>query len=191
VRPYATIAILGVVAVAAVVTRIDASVAGVLGLYEPPAGEWWRIVTTSLVHADVEATLAGPIADTNLGFLFVTMVATGIFGTMIERRFGAPACVAVFLICGAAGAALCVALVSYPALGAAGAALGLLCAWLVDDRRALRRGDDRGNDLLGVYVIAAALALLSVAEPAANIVATAGGALAGTACGGLLGLTRR
>src|SRR3712207_7517626 len=46
-----------------------------------------------------------------------------------------------------------------PALGANGAALGLLCAWLVDDRRAAARGDDRGNDLIGVWVIAAAPAL--------------------------------
>ena len=38
-------------------------------------------------------------------------------------------------------------------LGANGAALGLLCAWLVDDRLAARRGDERENDLIGVYVV--------------------------------------
>jgi membrane associated rhomboid family serine protease len=69
--------------------------------------------------------------------------------------------------------------------GANGAALGLLCAWLVDDRMAARRSDERDNDLLGVYVIAIALVLLSVAEEAANIGAAVGGALAGA----LLGLT--
>jgi membrane associated rhomboid family serine protease len=191
VRPYATIGVLAVVAVLTVVTRVDATIAGVLGLYEYPAGEWWRLASTVLVHADIEATLGGPVADTNLGFVLITMVAAGIFGTLIERRFGPLALVAVFLLSGAAGAGLCVALDSYPAVGAAGAALGLLCAWLVDDRRALRRGDDRGSDLLGVYTIAAALALLSVAEPAANIVATAGGALAGSVCGAVLGLTGR
>ena len=53
--------------------------------------------------------------------------------------------------------------------GANGAALGLLCAWLVDDRLAARRSDERDNDLLGVYVIAIALVLLSLAEEAANI----------------------
>ena len=42
-------------------------------------------------------------------------------------------------------------------MGANGAALGLLCAWLVDDRLAARRGDDQENDMLGVYVIAAVL----------------------------------
>ena len=72
----------------------------------------------------------------------------------------------------------------YSVFGANGAALGLLCAWLVDDRLAARRGDDRDNDLLGVYVIAAVLVLLSLAAEEANIAAAVGGA----AVGALLGL---
>jgi membrane associated rhomboid family serine protease len=75
--------------------------------------------------------------------------------------------------------------------GANGAALGLLCAWLVDDRLAARRSEDRENDLLGVYVIAISLVLLSVAEEAANIGAAVGGALAGTALGMTLPLLTR
>ena len=184
VRPYATIAVVAVVALVTVVTRVDVNTTLALGLYADPDGEWWRLATTTLVHA-------GDVIDTNLGFLFVTMIATVIFGSLLERRFGALAMVAVFLLSGVAGAVLCFTLGSYPAVGAAGAAMGLLCAWLVDDRRALRRGDDRANDLLGVYVIAAALALLSVAEPGANIIATAGGALVGSLGGMLLGLTGR
>ncbi len=184
VRPYATIAILAVVGVVTLVTRVDLTATLELGLFADPSGELWRLATTVPVHA-------GQNLDTNLGFLFLTMVATGIFGTLVERRFGALAVVAVFLLSGVAGAALCFAVGSYPAVGAAGAAMGLLCAWLVDDRRALRRGDDRGADLLGVYVIAAALALLSVAEPGANIIATAGGALTGSLAGVVLGLIGR
>ena len=68
-------------------------------------------------------------------------------------------------------------------LGANGAALGLLCAWLVDDRMAARRGEDRENDLIGVGVFAAVLVLLSLAEPDANIAAAVGGAAAGRAAG--------
>jgi hypothetical protein len=60
----------------------------------------------------------------------------------------------------------------------------MLCAWLVDDRLSARRGDDRDNDLLGVYVIAIALVLLSVVEEPANI----GAAVGGAAAGALLGL---
>jgi membrane associated rhomboid family serine protease len=71
-------------------------------------------------------------------------------------------------------------------MGANGAALGLLCAWLIDDRLAARRGDDRENDLLGVYVIAAVLVLLSLTTIEANIGAAVGGALAGTIIGLIL-----
>jgi membrane associated rhomboid family serine protease len=71
-------------------------------------------------------------------------------------------------------------------LGANGAALGVLVAWLVDDRLAARRGDDRENDLLGVYVIAAVLVLLSLTTEAANISAAVGGALVGVVMGLLL-----
>ena len=59
-------------------------------------------------------------------------------------------------------------------------------AWLVDDRLAARRGDDRENDLLGVYVIAAVLVLLSLTTEEANIAAAVGGALAGAVIGLLL-----
>ena len=71
-------------------------------------------------------------------------------------------------------------------VGANGAALGVLVAWLVDDRLAARRGDDRENDLLGVYVIAAVLVLLSLTTEEANIAAAVGGALVGAVMGLLL-----
>ena len=76
-------------------------------------------------------------------------------------------------------------------MGANGAALGLLVAWLVDDRLAARRGDDRENDLLGVYVIAAVLVLLSLTTMEANISAAVGGALVGAVMGLLLPLVTR
>jgi TRAP-type mannitol/chloroaromatic compound transport system permease large subunit len=63
----------------------------------------------------------------------------------------------------------------------------MLCAWLVDDRLAARRGDDRENDLLGVYVIAIVLVLLSLTTEEANIATAVGGA----AVGALLGLVLR
>jgi hypothetical protein len=62
----------------------------------------------------------------------------------------------------------------------------------VDDRLTARRGADRGNDLLGVYVIAAVLVLLSLAVEEANIAAAVGGAVAGGLLGTMLPLfTRR
>jgi membrane associated rhomboid family serine protease len=145
--------------------------------------EVWRWFSTPFLHGD------------QLGYGFVALVAVGIFGTLLERRFGALAVVATFILAGAAGAGLAVTLETPPLLsdppfwnviGANGAALGLLIAWLVDDRLAARRGDDRENDLLGVYVIAAVLVLLSLTTEAANIAAAVGGAVVGALLGLLL-----
>ena len=179
VRPVATIGLIALALALAVALRVDPGLTTDLAVLAPLDGEWWRVLVTPLLHPD------------NLGYLFIAMVAVGIFASHLERRFGPIAAVLVFLVSGIAGAGLCVALETFPSVGANGAALGLLCAWLVDDRRALRGGDDRETDMLGVYVIAAALVLLSVVEPDASIVAAAGGAAAGSACGLLLGLTRR
>lgn len=177
-RPWAVIALIGASFLVTLVLSTGELAIADLGVLGPPGGDWWLLLVTPFVHE-------------NLGYLFVAMVAVGIFGTHLERRFGWLASVLVFLLAGAGGAALSVALDVYPAIGANGAALGLLCAWLVDDRLALRRGDDRGNDLLGVYVIAAVLVLLSVADQEASIAAAAGGIFAGTLSGSLLAALRR
>jgi membrane associated rhomboid family serine protease len=146
----------------------------------PLQEEVWRFFTTPFLHTD------------QLGYAFVALTSVGIFGTMLERRFGPVPVVLIFVLAGAAGAALATALDApplfsdapvYPVFGANGAALGLLCAWLVDDRIAARRGDDRENDLIGVGVIAAVLALLSLTTEEANIAAAAGGAAAGALLG--------
>jgi membrane associated rhomboid family serine protease len=153
-----------------------------LGYLVVPLGEdVWRLFASSFLFQD------------QIGYAFVALIAIGVFGTLLERRFGPVAVVLVFVLAGAAGMGF-VALVETPplftddkifgAFGANGAALGLLCAWLVDDRLSARRGNDRENDLLGVYVIAIALVLLSVVEEPANI----GAAVGGAAAGALLGL---
>jgi membrane associated rhomboid family serine protease len=175
VRPWATIALIVASLATTIVYAADQSLD--LGtIVVPGLDEVWRWASAPFVHEDA------------LGYQFVALVAVGIFGTMLERRFGWFPVVVLFLVCGFAGCALAVnteapALLSDSpftlVLGANGAALGLLTAWLVDDRRAARKGDDRENDLLGVYVIAAVLVLLSVAVEEANIAAAAGGAVAG------------
>jgi membrane associated rhomboid family serine protease len=123
-----------------------------------------------------------------------------VFGTLLERRFGPIPVLLLFLAAGAAGCALAVALEAPPLLenplvyriiGANGAALGLVAAWLVEDRLAARRGDERGNDLLGVYVFGAVLVLLSLAVVEANIMAAVGGAVAGAILGLALPLFAR
>ena len=176
-RPYATIALIVVSLLTTLVARatflaasVDGSLIELGALLNSFESEWWRYLAT-------------PFLYDNAGYQFVALVAVGIFGTLLERRYGALAAVVVFVAAGAAGAALSVALDIYPAIGANGAALGLLCAWLVEDRRAAARGEDRENDLLGVYVIAGVLVALSLATESASIAAAAGGAVAGSALG--------
>jgi len=177
-RPNATIALVGLSLLATLVLAADGALLFDFAIVDSATDDLWRVVPTLFPHD-------------NLGYQFVTLVATALFGTHLERRFGATAAVLTFLLAGAAGAALSVVVGISPAIGANGAALGLLCAWLVDDRRAARRGDNRENDLLGVYVIAALLALLPVAAEQASVAAGVGGAAAGALIGLLLSSFRR
>ena len=120
-------------------------------------------------------------------------MAVGVFGSMLERRFGWFPMLAIFLAAGAAGAE--VAILAdfagpfesgpfYLVLGrqrrGARAARGL--AGRRPPRR--RRGNDRENDLLGVYVFAAVLLLLPLAVEEASAVA----GVVGAATGAVLGL---
>ncbi len=178
-RPWATI---GLIVASLALTVVYAADQGLdLGaVFAPLSEEVWRWFTAPFVHRGA------------LGYQFVALVAVGIFGSMLERRFGAVPMLIVFVLSGAAGCGLAVTLELPPLLsdspltpvyGANGAALGLLAAWFVEDRLAARRGRDRGSDLLGVYVLAAVLLLLSVTVEEANIGAAAGGALAGAVMG--------
>jgi membrane associated rhomboid family serine protease len=180
-RPYATFGLLILCAVSTLVYRAGDPLTDLGYLFVPVAEEVWRYFVSPFLFAD------------QIGYAFVTLVAVAIFGMLLERRFGPLAVVATFVLSGAAGMAL-VAFAETPplfvdteaftAFGANGAALGMLCAWLVDDRRAARRGEERENDLLGVYVVAIVLVLLSFAEQQANI----GAAVGGGAVGAVLGL---
>ena len=154
-----------------------------------PTTTWARCSSRSTATGGGVA--ATPFLHDNLGYAFIALTATGIFGMHLERRFGLLTPMLIFVAAGAAGAALSDAADVLPAVGANGAALGLLCAWLVEDRAAARRGDDRENDLLGVYVIAGLLLALSLATEDASIVAALGGAATGALAGLLLTAVRR
>jgi membrane associated rhomboid family serine protease len=183
-RPYATFGLILICVVALLVYAADPGFLDQPFIIMPPQDEVWRWFVSPFIHTD------------QLGYAFVALVPVAIFGTLLERRFGLLVPIAVFVLAGAAGAGLAVTLETpplfedfpiYPVFGANGAALGMLCAWLVDDRLAARRGEDRENDLLGVYVIAVVLVLLSLTTEEANIAAAVGGAVVGT----LLGLVLR
>ncbi len=176
-RPTATVALIAIsLLVTLVLATQEVAIFEVGGVVAGIDDEPWRYVTTPFVHD-------------SLAYQFVTLVSVGVFGSLIERRFGWFAVIAVFLLAGAAGAAAAVAADLTPpfedapiflVLGANGAALGLLAAWYVEDRRA----GGRGGDMLGVYVFAALLALLPLAVTEASFVA----GFTGAAVGALLGL---
>jgi membrane associated rhomboid family serine protease len=178
-RPYATMALIAV-AIGANLALATQQVSYLdLGLLLPGKHELWRMFASPFLHA-------------NAGYELVTLGTVAIFGTHLERRFGWPVPIILFLACGALGAYVSVRVDDLQlAMGANGAALGLLCAWLVDDRLAARRGGDRGNDLLGVIVIAAVLLLLPIMTDQASFVAGVVGGLTGAVLGVPLSLLVR
>jgi membrane associated rhomboid family serine protease len=136
-------------------------------------GDPWRFFTASLLNDGTAAQ-------------FAAIVGLGVFGWLIERRQGAIAVVALFLLCGPGALAAAVAIdPGAVVFGTHGAALGMLCAWAVPALLERRRnpGDD-DNDMLGVAVIAAVLLLvpfLSQGSALAGIIGGVFGALAGLA----------
>ncbi len=181
-RPYGTAAIVAACAVGLVLSAsgVEPTDLGAISLDTDEAP--WRFVTAPFVFAD------------RLAYAFVALLAVGVFGAMLERRFGLLVPVLIFILSGAAGSALAtvvgpeVVTGELPAFvfGANGAALGLLSAWVVDNRLAARRGAPRDADMLGVAVAAVVLVLLSLPVVEANLAAAVGGAAAGAVLGLLL-----
>jgi len=134
-------------------------------------GDPWRFFTAAFLNDGTAAQ-------------FAAVLGIGLFGWLIERRQGPIAVVLLFLLCGP-GALAAAAAVDLESLvfGSHGAALGLLCAWLVPvllDRRG--GGGDDDADLLGVLVIAAVLLLvplLSQGSALAGLFGAAFGVVAG------------
>jgi membrane associated rhomboid family serine protease len=133
-------------------------------------GDPWRFLTAAFLNDGTAAQ-------------FAAVLGIGLFGWLIERRQGPIAVVLLFLLCGP-GALAAAAAVDVESLvfGSHGAALGLLCAWLVPVLLDRRGGGDDDADLLGVLVIAAVLLLvplLSQGSALAGLFGAAFGAVAG------------
>ncbi|HEV3230271.1 MAG TPA: rhomboid family intramembrane serine protease [Solirubrobacteraceae bacterium] len=170
-RPYATGALVLVSCAVWIVGKGGLVSLSSLPVNGPLGQEWWRVLTTQFLY------VSGV-------YMFGALLAVGIFGWLLERRYGPVGVLVLFALTGAGGAGLEVALQTYPvAFGGNGAALGLLCAWAVPDLMARIRGTDYEGDLLGVGVIAAALALIPLARDEASALAGLGGAVAGLLAG--------
>jgi membrane associated rhomboid family serine protease len=171
-RPYATILLVLAPAVVYIVARASSLTLFDLGaIFGPLDGDWWRLVAAQFVYE-------------NVGYLLAVAVAVAIFGASLERRYGPIVTLLVLVGAGAAGMYLETLASDLPeAVGGNGAALGLLCAWLVRDLRSRRAGEDTETDLLGTGAIAVVLALMPLLEPTASAWAGAGGALTGALVG--------
>jgi membrane associated rhomboid family serine protease len=175
-RPYATM-LLVVLSLFGYLLLFAVDVFDV-GVYGPIDGEWWRVATSPFLYSSVWYELAA-----------VTAIA--IFGWLLERRHGRVVVLALFALCGMGAAALTVALDPTPfAVGGNGAALGLLCAWVVPDLVARRRGEEYDGDLLGTAVFAVVLLLMPLAVTEASAIAGFAGGAAGMLAGLLLARAR-
>jgi membrane associated rhomboid family serine protease len=133
-------------------------------------GDPWRFLTAALLNDGTAAQ-------------FAAVLGIGLFGWLVERRHGPIAVVGLFLLCGPGALAAAVAVdPGSLVFGSHGAALGLLCAWLVPVLLERRRSGDDDADLLGVLVIATVLLLvplLSQGSALAGVFGAALGAVAG------------
>jgi membrane associated rhomboid family serine protease len=169
-RPYGTIALIAVALAATLVLatgRVTIRDLGAVYGGLPFANEWWRAV-------------AAPFVYDNAGYEFVCLLAVGVFGSALERRFNPFVPIAIFLAAGAAGIALVVETNAGDAWGANAAAIGLCMAWTVEWW--LTRNDDE-TDRIGLWVFMAVLFGMSAAWPPANIVAAVAGAAVGALSG--------
>ena len=137
----------------------------------PLHGEWWKLLTS-------------PFAYVNGLYAFIALLATAIFGWLLERRRGPALVLAVFFAGSVTGALVALALYTEPIVSGANAgALALIAAWSIPDLRAARGGRYYEGDLLGAGAIAALLLLLPYARPEASWVAGVLGALIGLIAG--------
>jgi hypothetical protein len=173
---YATAALVVASCVVWVATRGgDLSLAR-LPIIGPLQGEWWRLLTWQFAYVP---GFSGGV------YLFMCMLAVGVFGWLCERRHGPLVVLALFFGAGVSGGLLAEVVYPVPLLfGANAGALALLAAWAVPDLDALRRRQYYDGDLLGTAVIAAAL----LAMPLALVEVSWLAGLTGGAFGLLLGL---
>ncbi|HTR89187.1 MAG TPA: rhomboid family intramembrane serine protease [Solirubrobacteraceae bacterium] len=170
-RPVATIALVAAGCAGWVVVSGGYVSFTRLAIVGPPRGDWWKL-------------LSSPFAYRNGLYAFAALLATALFGWLLERRRGPVVVAAVFLGGAVTGALAALALYEVPIVSGANAgALALLCAWAIPDLQALRRGYYYEGDLLGAGAIAAVLLVLPYARPEASWLAGVVGAILGLVVG--------
>jgi membrane associated rhomboid family serine protease/DNA-directed RNA polymerase subunit RPC12/RpoP len=174
-RPIATIVLVllslfGMLALA-VVARADVALVSL-------DSQLWRLLTSAFSYPNTWYELA-------------VVLAIGVFGWRLELRHGPLLVLALFLACGVGGNAVAIAAGTDSfVLGAPGAALGMLAAWVVPDLLRVRRGEEHDADLIGTLAIGVVVALMPVAVPFASALAEVVGLVIGVLAGLLLSRTQ-
>jgi membrane associated rhomboid family serine protease len=170
-RPYATMVLVALGLVGTLLWRTGLGGNNQLEIFGKPGSDWWRLFTAVFTY-------------NNTGYAFVTIGAIALFGWLLERRHGPLAVLALFFVGGVGGLAATAAAYDIPfAMGGNGAALALLCAWVIPDLLSRRAGEEIEGDLLGVVAIGIVVALMPLAVPGASWIADGVGVLAGVAVG--------
>jgi membrane associated rhomboid family serine protease len=142
-----------------------------LAIFGKPGPHWWRLLTA-------------PFTYSNTGYAFAALTTIALFGWLIERRHGPLAVIALFAVGGVGGMAATAAAYAAPvATGGNGAALALLCAWVIPDLLALRAGEEVEGDLIGAAAFGAVVALMPLVVTEASWLADAVGVAGGVAVG--------
>src|SRR3954469_16645063 len=170
-RPLVTFALVLASIVVTILFNAGVFYLGDLALGAGVTDDYWRTVTTLFVYGQN-------------GYEIAVLAAVFLFGWLLERRHGGWATLLVFLVAGAGGMFAAIAAGDADlALGANGAALGLLAAWSVRDLLGRRHGIEDDSDMLGVLAIAVVLVLLPLAAPEASAVAGLVGGVIGLVLG--------
>lgn len=170
-RPYATLALVLAGMVGTLLWRTGLGANNDLEIQGKLGSHFWHVFTAAFTY-------------NNTGYAFVTLATIALFGWLLERRHGPIVVLALFMVGGVGGLAATAAAYQVPiAMGANGAALALLCAWVTPDLLALRAGEDVDGDLIGTAVIAVVVALMPLAVPQASWLAAGVGVVTGFAVG--------
>jgi membrane associated rhomboid family serine protease len=174
-RPWATILLIAIPAVALIARIATGSVLEDFGgMVVPIDNDWWRVITA-------------PFAYLAVGYLFAVGLAIALFGPGLERRLGTVPAFVLLLACGALGVLAASAVAEQQdsitvIAGGNGVALGAIGAWFALNRSAMKQ-EGEWVELSGVLIAALVILLLPVVVPTADFWSGLAGGIVGILAG--------